>query len=151
GLENGDLNGDNVYIDPNNPNIIYHVQDGAPIFPSAALLRSTDGGVTWSGGGYGSSGWRFPLVIDTRSRVFVGGAATEVYNPILNSFSVVGGSSQAIAVATLQGPYQADPGFPSLVDLGASNPDPSTVYMANNGTITVTKNFGVTSVNRSIP
>ena len=40
----------------------------------------------------------------------------------------------AIAVATNQGPFLADPDFPNVTDLGSSNPDPSTVYVATTGT-----------------
>ncbi len=48
-----------------------------------------------------------------------------------------------VAISTNQGAFQADPDFPLVTDLGANNPDPATIYAANNTTIIVSKNNGL--------
>jgi len=64
-------------------------------------------------------------------------------------------STTAVAEATYQGVYQADPAFPGLPDVGANTVDPDTIYIAGPDAATgfsdvfVTKNNGLSWVNRS--
>lgn len=152
GLQGQSLNGGPVAIDPNNPQIIYHVQNGTISSPTAVIYRTLNGGTTWAaapGAPTGSS--TMPLVIDSRSRVFTISGTVRMFDPQLATWtSLLGGGGAHIAVATRQGLFAADAGFPSVTDIGATNNDARTVYTASGTSINVTKNLGLTWVNRTI-
>lgn len=151
---NADLNGSSVAIDPNNPSIMYEYQQGAPGGGSAKLFVSTNGGSTWTATPVSSGGQlNAPVVIDRLSRVFAGGATLQWLNPLLNPTTLLPNDHwvnldspiavTAIAVAELQGPFVADSRFTDVTDLGATSPDPNTVYVTNGSQIAVTKDFGL--------
>lgn len=144
------LSGSSLAINRNNPNIMYAFQQGTPWAPSARLFRSTNGGNTWSGVNFfgtpvTSGTLNAPVVIDALSRVFVGGGSLRVHNPptIPESLTLYTGSVAGIAVAELQGAFNADPRFTAVTDLGATSPDPNTIYITSGTSISVTKNFGL--------
>jgi autotransporter-associated beta strand protein len=55
----------------------------------------------------------------------------------------------AIGIATNQGPFAVDPGFPLVTDQLANTYDPNTIYAVANNQVFVTKNQGLSWLNRS--
>lgn len=147
------LNGRDVVIDPNNVLVVYHSQDPTTWVAGGSVEISIDGGTTWNNAPVGGGQFLQNLYIDSRSRVFLGnGSGLFMANPFGSFNGLFPGSVlvTAFTVAELQGPYQADPGFTGITDLGASNPDPNTIYTTNGTTIQVTKDIGLTWVPRTI-
>ena len=162
---NANLNGSSVAVDPNNPQIMYEWQQSLPypntflppndfLFPVdnpiARLFESVDGGANWTFTGITSGSLLTkdaPVVVDKVSRAFAGGSGgLRVFNPpsvptwtSLNAPIAV----TAIAVAEVQGAFIVDTRFPSVTDLGATSPDPNTIYITNGASVRVTKNFGL--------
>ncbi|MSQ93475.1 MAG: hypothetical protein EXR98_02840, partial [Gemmataceae bacterium] len=133
----GNLNSSSVAIDPNVPSNIY-------AFVGGSLFASANGGTTWASQGIGGTA-AAPVVIDKLSRVFVGAGGLLVHNPptIAGWKNLNAGlAPTAIAVVELQGAFRADLRFPATTDLGATSPDPNTIYVTDGQTIRVTKNFG---------
>jgi autotransporter-associated beta strand protein len=168
-----------IRIDPNNPNNVYHVKDGA-------LFKSTTGGVagSWtqipdpfttfsaSTNSYvlTAANLDFPFVIDSvnPNRLVVGGGF-----PFGGGGSIAesqnGGSTfvglntpfltevRALAIATFQGTFAADPAFPLVTDQGPNTYDPDTIYIVGPDPVTgqpdifVTKNHGTTWQQRNLP
>ena len=146
-----DLNGSSVAIDPNNPNILYTFQQGSPPTPNATLYASANGGKTWAPAGLTTLTQDAPVVIDSLSRIFAGSTVAAnsglsvLAAPTIPSWMNLNAPTAvtAIAIPELQGPFQADPRFPAVTDLGADSPDSNTIYITDGVTISVTKNFGV--------
>jgi autotransporter-associated beta strand protein len=140
--------GGQVHIDPINPNTVYHVLNGS-------LFRSTTGGNlgSWTdvldvGGLY------FPFLVDSvnNRRLLVGAGPVLESLDQGNSWINLGGSSgAAIAGATYQGTFVADPDFPLVTDKQANTYDPDTIYSSDGSHVFVTKNHGTTWVDRSPP
>ncbi|MCS7270977.1 MAG: autotransporter-associated beta strand repeat-containing protein, partial [Gemmataceae bacterium] len=59
------------------------------------------------------------------------------------------GPTVAIAIAQMQGPYSLDPDFADLPDKGTNSYDPDTIYISTGNDIYLTKNGGLTWVNRT--
>jgi autotransporter-associated beta strand protein len=144
-VDNGD--GGLVHVDPNNPNNVYHVLNGA-------LYRST------TGGGLGSftsilgvGGIYFPFLIDTvnSSRLLAGGTTVQESTDQGNTWSDLRSpiGVTALAAAGYQGTFAADPGFSAVSDQGANHYDSDTVYVTNSQRVYVTKDHGSHWVNRS--
>src|SRR5206468_4211047 len=123
------------------------------------LTVSTSGGAAGTWSSVYNDGANFPImVVDNFSRVFVGGnqlaystnqfaTNTNLAAPILPGN--VTAHITSIAVANLQGPFTADPAFPTVTDQGAQNPDAKTIVIVDTNVLFVTKNLGVTWQNRS--
>ena len=139
-----------IRFDPTNPTIAYQVRDGQ-------LFKSTDGGQTWSTAVFGvpSPGFYFPFVLDplNSGRIVLGrGGVRESLDGGATWISLLGSAPTPIdvAIAQYQGNYQFDPAFPLVADRGADVYDPDTIYyVAYSGPLLVTKNHGVTWVNRT--
>jgi large repetitive protein len=165
-----DGNGGLVRIDPLNPSIVFHVVNGQ-------LARSTTGGTPGSfntvfdvDGGAGAVIY-FPFLIDqiNNNRLLLGGPLGAVNAGVFESISGglpntwvnlgLNGGASAVAAASFQGTFVADPGFPTVGDKGANNYDPDTIYVirqvANPITgvidlnVSVTKDHGASWLNRS--
>ncbi len=140
-----------VRLNPNSPNIVYEASGGQ-------LLESTSGGQlgTWTSilnvnGGF------FPFVIDSvnPSRLVVGGAG----GAVRLQESLNGGATwqnlnapinvTALAIATYQGSFQADLSYPTVTDKGSNTYDPNTIYITNGTQVFLTKDHGLTWVNRT--
>src|SRR5262249_38739283 len=72
---------------------------------------------------------------------------------LLNSANAPAGPIYNAAIATNQGTYHTDPDFPLLPDLGANNPDASTIYASDGTDLFVTKDLGLTwnTISRTPP
>jgi autotransporter-associated beta strand protein len=145
-----------VRVDPLNPSTVYHVQNGS-------LWKSTTGATTDP-----NTGWTdildeggtlyFPFVVDqvNPQRLLAG---NPVGVPPLLQESTDGGTTwndlgapinvSAIGIATYQGTFQADPGFPLVTDQGPSTDDPNTIYITDGSSVYLTKNRGASWVNRT--
>jgi autotransporter-associated beta strand protein len=143
-------NAGRVRFDPSNPNVAYLVRDGQ-------LVRSTDGGQTWPTVLYSAGGVYFSFVVDplVTGRIVVGHNGVNGVQESLdggatwNGLSAPIGFIQDVAVAQYQGNFQFDPAFPLVTDRGADVYDPDTIYVAGPNTLWVTKNHGLTWVNRT--
>ena len=148
------LNTGNVAVDPNNSQNVYAIF-GEGGGGGGSLTVSTQGGAagTWSTV-YADPNAAFPtMVVDTFSRVFVGGSqlvvSTNQGATFTNLAAPATNTINSIAVADLQGPFTADAAFPTITDQGAQNPDAKTIVIAEGTTLYVTKNLGVTWANRT--
>jgi autotransporter-associated beta strand protein len=142
-----------IRIDQQNPNNVYHAEDGI-------LYKSTAGGVSGSfssilsvNPGNPSS---FPFVIDSvnTSRIVVGGPnvlqeSFDGGNTWIPSLNVPAASITSVALATNQGPFLLDKDFPLVTDQLANTYDPNTIYVIANNQVFVTKNQGTSWVNRT--
>ncbi len=140
------LSGSSIAIDRNKPNEMYAFQQGTPVGANAQLFTSTNGGASWSSvAGITAGTQNAPVVIDALSRVFIGGSSLRVHKPpTIPGWMGLGiGGVTAIAVAELQGAFNADPRFTAVTDQGATSADPNTIYVTNGTTVSVTKNFGL--------
>jgi autotransporter-associated beta strand protein len=166
--------GQNIYVDPNNPNIIYEVMVG--LNPQrTSVRRSTDGGNTWvtlldpySVPSIQSP--NVPLQMDevNPDRILVGGGVNAGLYESLDQGNtwvdlsqllpiVVGGlpdvlkGGHYIALAQYQGSYVFDNSFPLVGDQGTDAYVPDTIYVTDGTSIYLTKDHAQTWVNRSIP
>ena len=148
-VDGGD--GGQVRYNQQDPNFAYHVLNGR-------LQRTTDGGDTWTTVlPNATNGLYFPFEVDPIDgrRVVVSGNNTFVQESINNGDNWVnlnapfGGA--AVALASYQGKFAVDAGFPQVVDKLSNTYDPDTIYVTDGGQIAVTKNHGVTWATRSIP
>jgi autotransporter-associated beta strand protein len=129
------------------------------------LDKSTDGGKTWalaSPPGPNSlpidfNGY-FPFVVDpvNTSRILAGGSSRSQPGQAADSLfeSLDGGVTwtgiknvpishvTAIGLATYQGNFASDPGFPLVTDAGANTYDPNTIYITDGNQVFVTKDHG---------
>jgi autotransporter-associated beta strand protein len=146
-----------IRVNPLNPNILYHVQNGS-------LFESTDGPNTTAGS------WNdildvgplyFPFAIDqvNPNRLLVGGPTP---GPALQE-SIDGGATwhdlgaplpifdqvTSLAMSTYQGNFTFDSGFPLVGDQGASTYDGGTIYISDGANLWVTKDDGATWVDRT--
>lgn len=147
-----------VFFDPRNPNIVYH----EAVSSAGGTIRfSSNGGATWATAtGVPSGGSFFPFLVSPNSPtansstlIISGNILREVVfnyvtNTVTQNFNLLSGTNAptapftAVAIATNQGTFKTDPDFPLVTDLGASNPDPNTVYVTDGVDIFVTKNHG---------
>ena len=157
----GTNGGGQVFVDPQNPNNIYAVD--LQIGSQATVRRSTDGGQTWTTI-LPTLSTTVPMVLDSLnpSRILVGGTTIPAnLFPDLPSLveSLDGGNNwfdlappisvTALAISTYQGTFTADPGFALVTDKGANTYDPDTIYITDGTNVYVTKNNGVSWVNRT--
>ncbi|MFO0801905.1 MAG: MBG domain-containing protein [Gemmataceae bacterium] len=145
-------NAGDVRYDPKNPLNAYASVGGG-------LYRTQDGGASWQRVLTGSSENSFPVYVDpvNPNRVLIGGSGileTNNANAPLASLpgtftNLNGGTTVALAAATYQGAFQADPGFPLVTDKLSNTYDPDTIYVTDGTTVRVTKNHGTTWIPRS--
>ncbi len=137
-------------FDPNNPLIAYHDADGD-------LQMSTDGGNTWTTA-YTGAAPGFALTVDAQSRVLFGGPGVFESTDELSSYfdlfapipNVADGLAPvtSIAPATYQGKFAFDDSFPNVTDIGPNSYDPNTIYISDGLSLYVTKDNGITWVER---
>lgn len=142
--------GGQIRVDPSNPSILYHVllQPGSSTF----VRRSTNGGASWTNI-LSPAGANVPLILDNvdTSRLLVGGVTLQesldqgstwrgLSNPIV---------ANGVAIPSYQGTFVADPGFNHVTDIGANTYDADTVYVTNGSRVYVTKDHGLTWVERT--
>ncbi len=149
-------------INNKNPNVMFHVQNGV-------LRRSLAGGVVGSWTTIRTTspqvGLYFPFVLDrvNPSRLvypdidqFGNGILFESLNSdapnpnwsLLNANTPFG-RVNGIGLADRQGIWAADPDFPLAINNGADSYDPSTIYVLSSTGVFLTKNGGLSWVNRS--
>jgi autotransporter-associated beta strand protein len=146
GRSNG---GQQVAINPNNPNIIYAVGDGT-------LYESTTGGTAGSWNPiYVPGGYGIPFVLDPNNtqRLLVGDGPLEesldggaTFQNNLNSPTQ---DVTAVAIAGAQGAFSPDPSFTQVNDIGANTYDPNTIYVSDGTNVWVTKNDGLNWATRT--
>ncbi len=147
--------GGQVRIDQQNPNFAYQVtlNRGA----NATLSRSTNGGLTWTPLNVTLTREVVPLLLDSvnTSRLLVGGSNLQestdrgtTWVPLNNSVPLGNRLVAAAAIATFQGAFVPDPDFPLVTDKGINIYDPDTIYYTTGETILVSKNRGITWVER---
>jgi autotransporter-associated beta strand protein len=134
--------GGEVYFDPNDPSIAYHVLNGR-------LRKSIDGGNTWFEANFFAPGLYFSFVVDpiNSARLVLG--TTDVFESLNGGQTFTNLQSplfflQHVAIPSYQGDYQFDPDFPLVTDKGASTYDPDTIYATDGGALVVTKNHAAT-------
>ncbi len=149
----GNKSGD-VQFDPQNPAIAYHGL-------GKNLLKSTDGGKTWNATGYPgaiANNVTFPFVVDSiNDQRIVASTYTTGPNALVESFdgtaTFVGLNAPfrvlAFGLATYQGNFNTDVGFPAVTDKGANTYDPNTIYITDGVSLAVTKDGGNTWKTRS--
>jgi autotransporter-associated beta strand protein len=149
-----DINsGGQVYVDPTNPNNVYAIQ--GQYATNAVVRRSTAGGApgTWSNVFVNVNTLTAPLVLDpiNPARLLVGGTGLNESVNQGTSWSSLQAPIRvtAIGIAGYQGAFAADTSFPNVGDVGANTYDQNTIYITNGTTVEVTKNHGITWVNRS--
>ena len=146
----GLMGGGQVYVDPNDPNNVYAVQQ--QLGADAIVRYSGDGGANWSTI-FTSFSANIPLVVDpiNSDRILVGGGvagglfeSTQQGAPgtYTNLFPFAGAVT-AVGIAQYQGPFVADPNFPDVTDQGANTYDPNTIYITNGSSVFVTKDHAV--------
>jgi autotransporter-associated beta strand protein len=148
-----------IRVNPLNPNILYHVQNGS-------LFESTDGPNTTAASWFDildvPGTQYFPFTIDqvNPNRLLVGGATP--FGPALQE-SIDGGATwhdlgaplpvfdqvTSLAISTYQGNFTFDSGFPLVGDQGASTYDGGTIYISDGANLWVTKDDGATWVDRT--
>ncbi len=142
-----------VLFNPTNPNIAYHIRSQS-FFGLFELVRSNDAGQTWP------DVLLLVLSLDTprfavdplnSSRIVIGADGVRESLDGGNSWTSLNGPSGIIdvAIAQYQGPYQPDSDFPLVDDVLADTYVPETIYAATSNDLFVTKNRGVTWVNRT--
>jgi len=148
--------GGQVHFDPLNPLNAYAID-------SLALNKSTDGGNTWSP--VNSLNSQLLNVLDFKvdsvnsARLLAGGigGADSLYETLNGGASWTGilntplAPVTALALATYQGNFVADTGFPLVTDTGANTYDPNTIYISNGTALAVTKNHGQSWAVRTPP
>ena len=163
--------GGNIYVDPNNPLVIYEVETA--LYPQRASVRlSTDGGNSWTtlldpySTPYNIQSPNVPLVMDqvNPNRILVGGGMNfGLYESLDQGTTwanlappiLVGGAQGVeegghfIALAQYQGNFAFDPSFPLVTDQGTNAYDPNTIYVTNGTQVYLTKNDGQSWVNRT--
>ena len=141
-----------VRYDGRNPRTAYAIRNGD-------LRKTTDGGITWASLATGTLGMYVDPVNPARLLVsglsiresVAGGAglvnlnAPVVKDPVTDA--VVPYTS--VASATFQGPFAPDPDFPTVTDVLANTYNPSTIYATEGAKLFLTKNRGVSWVNRT--
>ncbi len=140
-----------VALDPTNPNNVYAVLKGVAGTPDE-VVRSTDGGVNWTTILSSTGSITTPLVLDAVSpnRLLVGGSSLQVSLNYGQSWTTLrGGRVVAIGIAQTQGVYQLDPDFVHVADKGSNSYDPDTIYVSTGDDIYLTKDGGLTWVNRT--
>ncbi len=109
---------------------------------------------------------QFPLIVGPAdpSRILIGGYSLEESQDSGASFvnlnvpsylkdEITGNpipfNVNAIGAATFQGPFVADPSFPTVTDQGSSTVDDGTIYVTDGTRVEMTKDSGTTWVNRT--
>mgnify|MGYP005837221185 CR=1 FL=1 len=139
-----------VAVDPLNPNNVYAVIKS--VGATDAVYRSTDGGQNWTTLLPTTGSTNTPLVLDpiNPSRILVGGSQLRVsLNQGVSWITLRGGVVQGIAIAQTQGTYTLDPDFLDVADKGSNSYDPDTIYITDGTSIYLTKNGGLTWVDRT--
>jgi autotransporter-associated beta strand protein len=96
----------------------------------------------------------FPVYVDplNPSRILFGGSSiseTRTGNSAAPTFTNLGGGTTvAMAPAVYQGQFVADPAFPNVTDHLANSPDPDTIWITDGNKVRITKNRGLTWVDR---
>lgn len=144
-----------VLIDPNNPENIYEVQDYLSNFngePSEVVLGTSNGGTSWNSLLTLSQSRGGVLVMDPldTSRLLAGDHGVMESTNQGQSWINLGPflpfgltfNPTAIAVASYQGEFVADPRFPDVTDVGANTYVPGTIYTSDGTNVYVTKDHG---------
>jgi autotransporter-associated beta strand protein len=169
-LAGGTLAGNQVIVNPSNPNIVYNTQQA--LGANTTLLReSLAGGVAGSWNPILNPATGLPLTVPgtlaapilldniNNSRLLIGGtpAAGFTLDESLDggvTFTDIGvnlfGRITTMAVAGFQGIFQPDPAFAGVTDQGANTYTPDTIYVARGNAIFVTKNHGTTWASRNL-
>jgi autotransporter-associated beta strand protein len=144
--------GGQAFYDPKNPTIVYHVHNGG-------LYKSTQGGVAGSWNLLVQatfSGLYPPFTVDTvdDQRLMLGGSTLQESHDQGATWTNLqppstGFDFNTLALATYQGPFAADPAFPTVTDQGANSYDPNTFYVSDNLRFLVTKDHGNNWVDRT--
>jgi autotransporter-associated beta strand protein len=136
-----------VRFDPTTMNIAYQVNNGQ-------LFKSTDAGLTWSFVP-GVAFFIFTFALDPLKpgRIVVG-TVSNVRESLDGGASWISlnapiGDIRDVAIARYQGNFQFDPDFSLVTDKGSDIYDPDTIYVTDGNALYVTKNHGVTWVNRT--
>lgn len=142
-------NAGDVRYDPKNPLNAWASVGGR-------LYRTQNGGATWTFVATGSGNNSFPVYIDpiNPERVIYGGSGlreTVTANDaaVAGTFvSRYGGAVTAFAPATYQGVFEEDDDFPLVTDKLRNTQDTDTIYITDGSTVRLTKNRGLTWVER---
>jgi autotransporter-associated beta strand protein len=154
----GEMGGSQIFIDPNNPSVMYSVE--TQLGGNAVVFASQNGGATWKpilqNPTIQSSD--VPLAMDqlNPSHILVGGGANfglyesfnqgQSFNPISANLPI---AVTAIGLPEYQGAFNPDTSFPDVADQGANTPDQNTIYVTDGTSIYLTKDHGQTWVDRT--
>jgi autotransporter-associated beta strand protein len=159
-MTDGEHGGD-IYFDPKTPTTLYHVQhaderpnSGAPV---TLIRKSVNGGQTWSTVYTTNTPNNVPLALDQinpqRLVLSSGNSILESLNGLSSApVSLLNGTFQFIGLGAYQGQWVDDPAFASINDFdrGANTYDPSTIYVSDGTSVTLTKDNGLSWVTRNI-
>lgn len=156
----GQMGGNQVYIDPNNSNILYSVQTN--LGTNAVVRRSLDGGQSWTTirDTPDVLNPTIPLVLDqiNTSRVLVAGrpsgfATDFLYESLDRGNTWVNLNPPinvvAMAIPAYQGTYAPDNDFLYVPDRGINSYDSNTVYITDGTSFYVTKDRAQNWIDRS--
>lgn len=128
---------------PGSPSIVFSIAGGT-------IHRSLNGGATWTDLGIAAADFDVDFLNPNRL-VFApnGGSVRESTNSGASSITLNSPNVRLVAPAAYQGVFIADEFFPAVVDQGANNYVPDTIYAASATQVFVTKNHGTTWASRS--
>lgn len=147
--------GGQIRVDPKNPNIVYYVElrTGGNAIVRCSLAAGAAG--SWTTLAVNTFRAVAPLVLDSilSTRLLVGGNSLQESFNQGNSWTNIGPIAlpfvSEIGIATYQGAFAADPNFTQNADNGNNTYDPDTIYATDGISVYLTKNHGVTWVDRT--
>src|SRR5262249_17189665 len=115
-------------VNPRNPAIVYQVQDNQ-------LRRSVDGGRTCVSISQAPGGSVRTFLLDPVNPSRLLTVTNSLYESLNGGNAWINLSPRipptAVAAAQFQGPFAADPSFPTVADKGAGTYDPDTIYVTD--------------------